>query len=68
MKINTFFIHETRSRNCDTGWVLCHISMVFISIPFKPQKVVSPSIHSNFQVSSPRGLPCGMTEVRPYLT
>ena len=26
MKINSF-IHETRLRNCDTGWVLRHISM-----------------------------------------
>ena len=42
-----FFIHKSRSRNCDTGWVLCHISMVFISIPFKPPKgtptIVTPS-------------------------
>ena len=47
VQINNFFIHETRSHNCDTGWVLCHISMVFISIPFKPQKgtptMVTPS-------------------------
>ena len=27
-----------RLRNCDTGWILCHISMVFISILFKQQK------------------------------
>ena len=24
------FFYETRSRNYDTGWLLCHISMVFI--------------------------------------
>ena len=29
---------KNRSRNFDTGWVLCHIAMVFIPIPFKPQK------------------------------
>ena len=47
VKTNTFFIHKNRSRNCDTGWVLCHISVVFMSIPFKPPKgtpmMVTPS-------------------------
>ena len=46
-KNSYFFIHKNQSRNCDAGWVLCHISMVFISIPFKPPKgtpmMVSPS-------------------------
>jgi len=32
------FLFTIRSRNFDTGWVLCHISMVFFQIPFKPQK------------------------------
>ena len=47
MPTNSSFIHKTQSRNCDKGWVLCHISMVFMSIPFKPQKgtpmMVTPS-------------------------
>ena len=38
---------KSKSRNFDTGWVLCHISVVFIPIPFKPQKdtptMVAPS-------------------------
>ena len=42
-----FFIHKSRSRICDIGWVLCHISMAFNWIPFKPQKgtptIVTPS-------------------------
>ena len=42
-----FFIHKNRSRDCDTDWVLCHISVVYISIPFKPPKgtptMVTPS-------------------------
>ena len=41
------FIHKNRSHNCDTGWVLCHISMAFNWIPFKLQKgtptIVTPS-------------------------
>ena len=40
---------------------MCHISVVFIPIPFKPQKgtptMVAPSI-INFQLIPPRGLPC----------
>ena len=44
---NSIFIHKNRSRNFDTGRVLCHISVVFIPIPFKPQKgtptMVAPS-------------------------
>ena len=32
------FLFQIRSRNFDTGWVLCHISMIFPWIPFKPQK------------------------------
>ena len=47
MKTNSFFIHKSRSRNCDIGWVLCHISMAFNWIAFKPQKgtptIVTPS-------------------------
>ena len=38
VKTNSFFIHKNRSFNCDTGWVLCHILMAFISILFKPHK------------------------------
>ena len=56
-----FFIHKNRSRNFDTGWVSYHISMVFIPIPFKPQKgtptMVAPSTF-NFQLILPRRLPC----------
>jgi len=32
------FYSQLRSHNFDTGWVLCHISMVFSWIPFKSQK------------------------------
>jgi len=39
----------------DTGWALCHISVVFFQIPFKPQKdtptmVTSPTclVSSNY--------------------
>ena len=46
-KTISFFIHKNRSRNCDTGWVLCYILMAFNWIPFKPQKgtptIVTPS-------------------------
>ena len=62
MKTNSFLIHKNRSHNFDTGWVLCHISMVLISIPFKPQKgtptMVTPSTIIDFQLIPPRGLPC----------
>ena len=33
-----FFIPKNRWRNCDAGWVLCHILMAFIWILFKPKK------------------------------
>jgi len=32
--------------NFDTDWVLCHISVVFFPIPFKPQKCTSTMIIS----------------------
>ena len=58
MPTNSFFIHKNRSHNFDTGWVLCHISMVFISIPFKPQKgtptMVAPSTYQ-FSTDSSKG-------------
>ena len=38
---------QIRSHNFDTGWVLCHISMVLFPILIKPQKdtptMVTPS-------------------------
>ena len=47
VKTNCFYIHKNRSRNFDTGWVLCHISMALNWIPFKPQKgtptILTPS-------------------------
>ena len=49
-------IHKIQSHNCDTGWSLYHISMVFISIPFKHKKA---RLVSNFQLFPPRGLPHG---------
>jgi len=30
------FLFTIRSRNFDTGWVLCHISVFFFRISFKP--------------------------------
>ena len=57
MKINSFIIHEAQSHNCDTGWVLSHISIVFIPIPFK---------HSYDGYSIYIGLSCIMTEVCSY--
>ena len=39
-KIGRSFNPQIRSHNFDTGWVLCHISVVFFLIPFKPQKGV----------------------------
>ena len=32
------FYSQVRWRNFDTGWILCHISVVFFAILFKPQK------------------------------
>ena len=32
------FYSQIQTCNLDTGWVLCHISVVFFRIPFKPQK------------------------------
>jgi len=55
------FYSQILSRNFDTGWILCHISVVFFPIPFKPQKgtpmMVTPP---TCQISSNsfRGLPC----------
>ena len=44
MKINIFFIQETQSRKYNKDWVLCHISIVFISIQQKGIPVmVTPS-------------------------
>ena len=55
-------IHKNRSRDCDTGCVLCHISMVFTSILIKPQKALLRwlfHLHSNFQLIPSRNLLCG---------
>ena len=60
--------------NYDTGWVLCHISMAFNWIPFKPQKgtptIVTPStvyiaIFSSFLQAV---YPLGVTDLQPYFT
>ena len=62
VKTYSFFIRKNRLRNCDTGWVLCHISMVYISILFKPQKALLRwlfHLHSNFQLIPSRSLSCG---------
>jgi len=32
------FLFQIQSRNFDTSWVLCRISVIFLRIPFKPQK------------------------------
>jgi len=44
------FLFQIRLHNFDTGWVLCHISVIFFQIPFKPQKgtpamVTLPTCH-----------------------
>ena len=62
--------NNNRSRNCDTGWVLCHISMAFTWIPLKPQKRHSYNSHSIyiaiFSLLHPGIYPVGMTDCRPY--
>ena len=57
-------IHKIQSHNCDTGWGLYHISMVFISIPFKHKKAwLLHLLTSSFL----QGVyPVGMTEFLPY--
>ena len=65
---NNVFIHETLLCNCDTGRVLCRISMVFILISFKPQKgtpmmVTSMHLHSDFSSFLQRVYTMAMTEV-----
>ena len=68
---NSFFIHKNRLRNCDTGWVLCLISMAFISILYKPQKgtptMVTPST-SNFQFIPSRSIPFGRDRPLTFFT
>ena len=72
MKTNSFIIHKNRSRNCDTDWILCHISMASIWIPFKPQKKHSYDSYSIYIVifsSFLQGVyPVGVTDLRPYFT
>ena len=45
------FYIQIQSHNFDTSLVLCHISVVFLQIPFKPQKG-TPKMTSTCQVSS----------------
>ena len=58
----TIFNSQIRSCHYDTGRVLCHISVVFLQIPFKPQKgtptMITPPIHAKFHPIPSNGLPC----------
>jgi len=47
------FLFQIRSRNFDISWILCHISVIFFQIPFKPQKGTSTMVSlPTCQVSS----------------
>ena len=54
--------------NFDTGWVLCHISMVFF---FKPQKALLRwliHLHAKFQPIPSAVYPVGVAYLRPCLS
>jgi len=56
------FYSQILSRNFDTGWILCHISVVFFLILFKPHKRHSYYVYSiytpSFNSFLESGLPC----------
>jgi len=65
------FYSQIRSCNFDSSWVLCHISVVFFRILFKPQKKHSYDGYSTYMPSFiqflPVVYPVGMTDLRPFL-
>ena len=47
------FLFQIQSHNFDTGWVLCHISVIFFWIPFKPENGTPTMVTlPKYQVSS----------------
>jgi len=47
------FLFQIQSRNFDTGWVLCHISIIFFRIPSKPLKGTPMNVTlPTYQISS----------------
>ena len=52
------FYSPIRLCNFDTGWVLCHISVVFFLIPFKPQRSTPTMVTPPTGQISSCDLPC----------
>ena len=68
VKTKGSFIHKNRSSNCDTSWVLCHISILFqITKRYSYDDIYS--IYIAISSSFLQGVyPVGVTDFRPFFT